>query len=949
MSEMIGETFVSIVPVVNQAEFASQVESQVASATQQVKVSVPVTPVADQAAEQRVAALRAASAEAAGAVAALQQRLVVGQASTAEAAAALDAYTSAQLQASKAAVELDIALGRESAKEDLALLTRQRLIEQTEILTAVEQRRARSLGGFGGGGGGGGRGPTELRGVIREVASGEAGVSSLLAPAALLRFGAAGLAIGAVVSTLGALQKGLKVTGDEALTTEGRFRNLGAALLTGNLVEGFQALNAQSKDASEQLKELEKALNLKEARTAGQQMQDFADHTQAARDELVKQQKELGNSSSFFDLNTKSTRVLGRATVELLGPVGDLADKYGLTRVAAERLDDGTSALLKEMQRQRDDFDKTGAKAREYANDLKVAEQAVKDLAREQVTAARNASLVSRTQGTSDDLAEARRKEAVAREDLADPNLPLRKDNPKRIAAEAAVVTAHSEVLRLRKQLADERASLQSTIAENRQASEESIASRSTSSKDELTLARKDLAEAQADFDAGAKTAVERSKLNRAVVEAKTRVVKAEQAVAAEEKQAAEEAERVRKERLAAAKREAELRGKALRDALDLREQSLQLALQEARATDTFTARQRPRLTTLPGRNPGLVEEGNIDINNRPSVRNKDGSVSTVRSISIDVDGREVLIPTVVGGKVVSPKEAIAHFFKTHQHLGIFSSAAYANEYAQRLHEEQAALRPTSVADPFADDRKALMALIRFNHEKSQNLRLEKSERIAAAAEEKSLRDDLRTLNREALADALGVKEQNLRNAIEAAKLTDDRGVDDDKANAAFLRFLKQQVANARKLKDGGRALADAKADLIAFQLSLKDAKQAGGFSVQDLFQEAAHEFSAFGSNITPTAEGPLSPQDARGFLAADVLSRAGTAGGGLDLGRLADATLTEAQKQTRLLAAIVAALGGGPGVVPEGAGFRPARESGGVGSLDAINVNQAAAIFGIT
>jgi hypothetical protein len=672
--------------------------------------------------------------------------------------------------------------------------------------------------------------------VIREVATGEAGLGSLLAPSALLRFGAAGLAIGAVVSTISALEKGLKVTGDEALTFEGRFRNLGAALLTGNLIEGFEALTAHSKSATEQLTEIEKALNLKEARTAGQQMQDFADRTAAAREEVTKAIDEIGTSKNTFDLQTTSTRALGSATVELLGPVGDLAEKYGLVSVATARLADGDTALSKALREQLEELDKTGAKAREYANDLKVAEQAVKDLAVAQLTQARNASLVSRTEGLGDDLAEARRKEAKAREDAADPNLPVNEDDPKRIAAEAAVVAAHSEVLRLRKQLADQQASLQATIAENRQASEESIAARTTGSKDELAIAREDLVEAQAAFDKGAKTAVERSKLNRAVVEAKTKVVKLEQAVAAEEKQAADEADQARKERLAAEKREAELRGQALRDALDLREQSLQLTLQDARATE---------LT-------------------------------------------------------------------------------------------------------IADDRKALLALIRFNHLKSQNMKLEKSERQAALAEEKSLRADLAALNKGALADALGVREQNLRNAIEAAKLT-TRTDDDDKANDDFLRFLKRQVTAARKLKDGGKALADAKADLIAFQLSLKDAKGAGGgFSVQDLFQEAAKEFQSFGSNIAQRG-GILSPQDARGELAGDILARGAQ---GLDLGRLGQATLTEAQKQTALLAAIVQALTGGvaaAGVVPEGAGFRPARESGGQGSLSGIDINQAAAIFGIT
>lgn len=50
----------------------------------------------------------------------------------------------------------------------------------------------------------------------------------------------------------------------------------------------------------------------------------------------------------------------------------------------------------------------------------------------------------------------------------------------------------------------------------------------------------------------------------------------------------------------------------------------------------------------------------------------------------------EVLIPTVVNGRVVSDQEAIAHYRQTGEHLGIFRTPEEATAYAQSLHEDQA-------------------------------------------------------------------------------------------------------------------------------------------------------------------------------------------------------------------------------------------------------------------
>lgn len=98
----------------------------------------------------------------------------------------------------------------------------------------------------------------------------------------------------------------------------------------------------------------------------------------------------------------------------------------------------------------------------------------------------------------------------------------------------------------------------------------------------------------------------------------------------------------------------------------------------------------------------GLVSPGNIDLTQRPIVHNTDGSISTVRSISIGTDGGEVLIPTVVNGRVVSNEQAIQHYKQTGENLGTFQGVAQADAYAEALHRQQAAeyLPQTPQSDP---------------------------------------------------------------------------------------------------------------------------------------------------------------------------------------------------------------------------------------------------------
>lgn len=88
----------------------------------------------------------------------------------------------------------------------------------------------------------------------------------------------------------------------------------------------------------------------------------------------------------------------------------------------------------------------------------------------------------------------------------------------------------------------------------------------------------------------------------------------------------------------------------------------------------------------------GLVERGNIDLHNRPVVENKEtGGKSTVYSMGIGIEhGREALIPRVSDkGIVLSEKDAIDQFRKTHKHLGIYENREAAKRAAEKLHKDQ--------------------------------------------------------------------------------------------------------------------------------------------------------------------------------------------------------------------------------------------------------------------
>ncbi|TCB05141.1 hypothetical protein E0H93_17630 [Rhizobium leguminosarum bv. viciae] len=97
-----------------------------------------------------------------------------------------------------------------------------------------------------------------------------------------------------------------------------------------------------------------------------------------------------------------------------------------------------------------------------------------------------------------------------------------------------------------------------------------------------------------------------------------------------------------------------------------------------------------PSMTMAANKVPGLLSAGNINLAKRPVVKNPDGTISTVRSMSFNEDGREILVPTVSPeGGILSDDDAINLYHQTGQHLGMFDNPQDADTYAQSLHNQQ--------------------------------------------------------------------------------------------------------------------------------------------------------------------------------------------------------------------------------------------------------------------
>ncbi len=93
---------------------------------------------------------------------------------------------------------------------------------------------------------------------------------------------------------------------------------------------------------------------------------------------------------------------------------------------------------------------------------------------------------------------------------------------------------------------------------------------------------------------------------------------------------------------------------------------------------------------------------GNIDLTNRPIYKNPDGTISTVASYTMGIDGKHYVLPSIVrdangnAKKLETEDDVFNHFKNTGEYLGVFDTQEEADEYAQNLHIEQEKYYPNS-------------------------------------------------------------------------------------------------------------------------------------------------------------------------------------------------------------------------------------------------------------
>lgn len=333
----------------------------------------------------------------------------------------------------------------------------------------------------------------------------------------LLR-GGGGFQVFAAIAAFQAFQKlteALRVTGDEAFTTEGKLRNLSASLLSGDIVGGLQSLFAEAPKLSDDFDKAKKQMQALVTESKKVSLQDVRNQTEKFRDYLREAgtvYEPIANKTAHLTVDMEKTAektakvsdelrqvsLFASTIAPLLAKYPDkiqsASDKAGGLGTAF-RQGAADAALMLEYLTKIDRLDlwEKIAKPTFGITPLTPGKNATDKTASEAQSFSNAESIASRTKTLNDDLAVAKKEAAVA----AQREKNLQDQVQGRARRHAATVAAQTKVIRLDQEIADQAAA---AAAQRKSEAEAAAAERDRLAKQESDRIAQEKADALAAY-----------------------------------------------------------------------------------------------------------------------------------------------------------------------------------------------------------------------------------------------------------------------------------------------------------------------------------------------------------------------------------------------------------------------------------------------------------------